>query len=759
MNESSELQHAFSTVVNVCNETRYMNALFEEHGEAYRYAACFTQRVEASISFLSYLSWQYMRTAICEIREVFDFEFEKPIVSTNISNIFSLLGAFILLSHLLRACFRSRKLHRRGEDTLMIITACALILCFFPAWYLRSEDTSSLGFFYEDNITNCALDLHKTFPNAIRIDRLYTIIVLETRLYNSVHSVLDTKVGDVSLRDVCGTCAMQFFARDRSENELILHLIMKKDLQRPMNRLVSVSFTFPLHTTSAWRKKFAEEISVQHPQILGLSQAQYERDVQASVDSRSMLGPYTFGIVFFVMLAGTLDVVLCLQVLFVLLIVLLFGITLCAAIGIPFSPYNRLITPLIVGTGVDSALIFFDAFSSDPTKIRQPVPSIIASHLTTIFSFFIGLILPVQYVRFFFAQCIMTLAISLVMQLCIFPGIVIRRNKRRQPISGRMSRIIIYISFLCVMISLVFCSFNFQLPVTKFDLRHQLATFTATYRGLEIQNEFLKSDYSLVYVRLDGPSQQWENLNDRLIEKGLVPLMQWYPDFQRANVSIDDWISHPLNHIRYGPLVSKQGSLQVYGASYANNMSAYEQAKEMQLLSQLSPQQNVCVANFDRLGSYTLISTLNVLYILACASVMISGITGIVISRWRGIGVLVSIAITYALSFVLICTFKIQLHMMSISALLVSPGIVVDFSMHLALDPFALRPVFWSACSNAASMIPLMMSNVRGVSDFAIVFSIFVCVGFCCASISSALHIFKYDVLQSAESELPINSL
>ena len=102
----------------------------------------------------------------------------------------------------------------------------------------------------------------------------------------------------------------------------------------------------------------------------------------------------------------------------------------------------------------------------------------------------------------------------------------------------------------------------------------------------------------------------------------------------------------------------------------------------------------------------------------------LSTVAAVALSGYLGVVAIVAVLGAYGATLGLVATLGIPVHIMVISALVVLPGIVIDYVLHLTFSVDTLVAVLFSYLTSSASFVPYLLSHTPGVRHFAEVYLI-----------------------------------
>ena len=185
-------------------------------------------------------------------------------------------------------------------------------------------------------------------------------------------------------------------------------------------------------------------------------------------------------------------------------------------------------------------------------------------------------------------------------------------------------------------------------------------------------------------------------------------------------------------------------------APYRRGSNARDDFAQLRHMASLGPP-DTCVTSFERLGGYTIVQTYSHLWILVLASAVFSTIAGVTISGWIGTTASLALLGSFATTLGALGALHVHIHIMCVAALVILPGIVIDYVLHLTYSEDTLPAVIFSCLTTVAGFAPYTFSRTQGIRDFAIVFILGMGTGLLYALLAVSLKTARYTAVASAE--------
>tara|TARA_B110000046_G_scaffold25053_2_gene24246 strand:- start:3022 stop:5433 length:2412 start_codon:yes stop_codon:yes gene_type:complete len=755
---------------DVCDASR--PGLFEGDGAEMDYARCMALHPSPFDYVLTLYSRSTVRHMLCPVEALFAASVSTTADTDAPPTVAALLRgaacAWILAGGIALARVRgtgsvARRLGRHAWKTCA--WWCVLLALMTPLALWRDRTSDMYDFYIHDEHSRCAFDILRSHPGAVANTRLLSVLapsVADMRR-TLIDVVLAERVdGAPPLSAVCGYCGLQCLSRTDGDDDfrvaraVVLGEEYDSDV-RDAAEPVLCSIVLPDRdvVNQTWPRRFSQRLVERD--VTFLSVEQFQVDLQASLSTQTGLMVTSTLTLVAITYAALRSVRLTVACVFWLTCSIVIADGLGAALGIGHSPWNMLIAPIAIGVGSDAMFILHQQFLRGGTGwVDRAFPSILASYATTTSTFLVGLLIAVPHLRRFFASCVLCMTTVLTMQYTLFP-LCIRRcvdaSCDEVPKLRPSPR-------LCKAAWAVLCAYavlvaggSERTVASKFDLGSQLAGGTRTHRVLEYMSAHGTRARAPVYVKfdLDDPGAR-DAVHAASV--GMEPLFDWTLEFDGdlANAaSLDAWLQKPFNRARFNSLVSARSGVAVYTAPFATTATTEEDAA---FVRGLVRGEGVCAASFERLGPYTLQRLLHFVAWLCGVSLAVTGVFAVMLGGPRALAVLVSVLGTYALLLGTLALLRINVTFMVASCLIILPGLVVDFSLHLCFDLHTTRAVCFTAASSVGSMLPYLASPLQGVRSFAQVYVAAIAIGALAGIASTAVKRAEYERLRADASEM-----
>ena len=150
--------------------------------------------------------------------------------------------------------------------------------------------------------------------------------------------------------------------------------------------------------------------------------------------------------------------------------------------------------------------------------------------------------------------------------------------------------------------------------------------------------------------------------------------------------------------------------------------------------------QRASLAAPERVAEYTLDRVTRWFAIVAApVAVCIATATGVLLARWHGLVVPLTLALPYVSLVLIVCALGLRAHISIVAASLAAMGVLVDFSLYVAYNPDAWPAVAVASLVTLLGVSPLVLSDVPATQAFAIIYAGLVVVGalFAVASVAT----------------------
>ena len=765
----------------MCADTRLdaaMRAAFRASGQAIQLIRCVLYADPGLYKFVTHFSWAQVRNVFCSSDDVgVDDDDASGARAGRLALGARLgIGALFMCVPWLLVKYKNPlvKIHRwRVLTALWWVALLTTVICSGGTLSAETVGATRLeDYYYRDDVTRCAFDVLEQVPGAVFSNRIVNVAAPASLALDAFHAVTRTSVLNASLADMCGFCDLTVMdAAGHTPANVTMHLVTEDALRGGTpaaewgsggrdtddgDDLVVFSLALPSFVHASWVRELMRALP-QHmpPRAMWLNTEQLQADVQDTVTRESNLSVYSALCVSAILLCGVYrpgrgacgSVALSSLVLVTLGLGLLLAQRLAALVGVPSSPYNMMIAPIVLGNGVDSVLIMLAARDRGHHKWAvRSCPSIVASQLSTLCSFGIGLVFRVAHFYHFFVFSIVGLAVSCALQITMFPALITVCTTSRKGTAPPTLSPRAWWRVGCALSVVVAATGAFVLasyrPITlTFEMLTNLHEDTVSHRFFRdaVMNRADAVAPLTVLTRGIDDSVDWEGIRalPRLFNGSMVN--NWHDTYVASgSASLDEWLSDPVAHVMYNRVISGERSAVTMLAPYRLQGDAWTDYEDL-LRMHAMERATYCVASFERIGGYTIVQTYRHLWILLLASAALSTVASVAIAGWFGVAALFALGASYAATIGMIAAMRIHVHNMVVAALIILPGIVVDYVLHLTYSEDTLQAVVFSFLTGVGSFVPYMMSHTAGIRDFATVFVIGLCAGIVSACLAVAV--------------------
>ena len=580
----------------------------------------------------------------------------------------------------------------------------------------QAPEVNLSGFYYRDEITACAFDLTRTFPSTILRDRVFTAATSSSSSVALYDAMRHLRVRNATLAETCGHCGLFIVSGPR---EAALDFYANRSSGN-----VTFAVLLPTSLGAAWQREFAASMpTIAAADAVWMSAAQIMADLRPA-ESEAALSAISGLIVCVLLFAGVFrpgrGVAGAVALVVVCIATLTLGVISAQSVArlakVPPSPYDPMVMPIIFGTGVDAVLIMLDA--RDRGHIKWGVrccPSIVASQMSTMCSFVVGLVLQVEHFFNFFSFACLSVLISCAMQISLFPVLVSRLTRKIQVVScgSEAWHVVKWATIVVACVSSSLAAWNMRPVVLSFELLTQLQSQSISARFL---NHVTQSSAGVSNAPLYSICS---NLESPQLSMQAAPMLDWRSDLQASTSGFEEWKEEPMNRILYADMFRGNQSVSIHMAQYGFGSHASLDAEELARMHSLDTP-GCCTTSLERVGGYTVTRVFSRMWVLMLASTVASALAGAVISGWAGLSVMFTIASSYIGILLFISASGMRMHMMSIAALVIVPGVIVDYTLHLTYSKDTAIAVLFSCATSVGSFLPYSLaSSIPGVRDFA----------------------------------------
>ena len=737
-----------------------MERSFQQGGVFFELAACATRDMSFDQVYLSYLAWAPFRAMVCS---------PTTTAGGRLSDAHASVGgrtayAAIVIASLVALSFASTRvnaLSKARHATLLACWAAVAIACVPALLWLPRPDMDVDGFYYHDDLTSCAFEFQRTLPEANLRNRVTSLVAPLASLKVMYDDVRELQVRNASLRTLCGHCSLYAFTLHGAHG-LNEHLVLGRRPPVGDSELGLVNVLLPANVPREWAREWTEEVGRVVGARAGASFTnihQAERDLVASIGSNGRLYAASMAATLVALCAAMRTYArdaraacgLAVLVLFVVAGSIGIGEAVCTLFSLPTTPYNAVIAPIVLGTGVDASLILMNAFRAT-SSLAIAWPSIVASQATTLLSFAIGTLLPVPHIRWFFVHSMVTMATSFLVQVAFFSYAAKHASYGKlgdATSQGAPPPRLWQWSVLAIALLWAAAGAAWRPPRVEFNMQNQISSAMQTYRFLASTATANRSQVVPMYAFVRSVDANWTDVYRRMSRLDATPVLDWHADFVESRApNLSAWRERPSTQLVFETLVSDAGPSAVYANLRLDvdmewgfgSQGGYTDA--LQRLEDLRTP-DVCFASFDLMDGHTLSRVVAAVWTLALASCGLCTLLALSIARHHGLACFAALLMSYALALACLSAMRIKVHMMLVAAFLVAPGLLTDYIMHMTFNADTRTAVAWSAFTSMVSIAPYAASSSRGLRDFAIAYAVLV--------IAGALHAFAITCTRSAE--------
>lgn len=446
--EMAELMTFLESLPSVCEDEDSVHQLhksFLGHGTFANLVRCAVSHDENVALYAGVFDPGMFRQFMC-VDQISSQSPQKKNLPKSDMTVSKIMTILILLGMVLMAVgymWRRGEKFRRRRTLINVWWFTFFSLC-MPLSFGNTRVVDPADFMVRDDVTSCAFDVERMLPRSVAKDQTFTVIAPLQQVHEAYKHVMHTplEVGrlfregseNTTLAEQCGGCAFLAWNRTHMPSvPLMKDLIVGGGTYPSGSGDVAFSVRMPMTTTKDARRNYLRTLSERVSDKVVFAHAE-----QAVVDSERSASPDPA----IVVLSMTTMVVLAqfaariyvekgawpvtLSIVFMLSGVITTADAFGSLLGIPFSPFNVLAFPLVVGTGMDSLFLMLHQRGTGARDwIARAQPSIVASQLSTTTCFAIGALVNVPHIRNFFLYLILCVLISLVLQLTWFPSVIV----------------------------------------------------------------------------------------------------------------------------------------------------------------------------------------------------------------------------------------------------------------------------------------------------------------------------------------------
>lgn len=629
-------------------------------------------------------------------------------------------------------------------------------------------------FIVRDRVTDCAFQVTDVVPRVVAKDHSFTVISPATAAVDALDRVLRTPVaterGPTTLYEECGMCGLTAWNRSEMPSPSLVRTLILSDAPA-VHGDVAFSLQLPPSMDDASRTSFVRDLDVGSDDVLFANVQQTMIDSEASAQPDLWIMASSAGLLFAFAEGGARAYVTSGSVALTTCAVFLLGITVVISTAIssltrvPPSPFNMLGFPLVLGTGVDSLFLFLHQRSRHGRRwIGRTLPSVAASQLSTLATFLVGVVVDIPHVRYFFVFMAVCVVVSFALQVTALPAAIVLCSRARVPPREQQARprstwrLAAPIVAAVVLWSVVIL---YHQPVGKrFDLRTQLREDTMTHRFMAAMDGVMESPMALVYALTDGfdDGAEWSTVDETALGWDCAPgmrSMSWHAQMP-PGVPLREWLNDTRVRYTVQPFLNTaaQSSVALFVSGFDMGVDAGRSFDELTCMAERSTNRT-CFASFERLGGYTVVKLVEHLRWLAAVSCVLCTAVGGVVLRGRGVLALLALALSYGGVVGVMSMSGIPIDMLLVAVMLIAPGLVVDYTLHLLFHRDATLAVLLSSASSVASALPYLAMPVEGIRHFVVVYALFLVLGVLHAFALTATTelVVAYHSVRTAEEE------
>ena len=658
----------------------------------------------------------------------------------------------------------------------------------------RTQPSNSVyDFFWMDDTTKCFFDLKERFPHGFMDTRNLLLIARgpdAIALFERVRS-LPINLRNETLDEVCGYCSMYAFSNgtlrrpsaawmkallmngtvpDGEDDVLILMEVPEQttrvftDALDALRLQAERAHSAPsARATPAFRASSAAGDERSLPRFLYVTQEQMNRDVEASAKTAAWRGLTSVALVcacLFVSLSRTRSrhpLRLALSTLLAMIGILTVASSACQLFGIQTNAFSVVVAPMILGVGVDNIMIIVAACNRGKERdvwaaMRHCTRSIVAATFTTCVCFAFGAaFLPVPNIRSVCQQSLVFFVVSGIGQLTLFPALVEWTGLRRSP---KPMRALPVSAFLMAAAGLALFAASLAVhgpPPVRFELQDQLRAETLTAQSVTNVLDRYGGGPSLTYALVqDHESVDWERVEATLEALPSADLVSWHRYYVASeHATVAAWMGERANAVLFGNFVNTSSgeSVLIARTRYPRDTTPLEKHDATLALDTLrTGGAGACVFNSDLLGGYTItkLSRGTLLLVLATSAVCV--LVGFSFIGARCAIIVPTLFMTYASLLGCVNVLGFGLDMILLVALLITPGLITDYALHMAHDVRNAEAVLASAATSVLSLVPFASVAVASVRHFMLLYILMIGVG-CVWTIALIYPVHRYSVV------------
>lgn len=628
---------------------------------------------------------------------------------------------------------------------LLAISMSAQNLCPPKMW--KSDD-----FIYKGKLTSCSKRITEQIPYAIREEDLLSVIVTDVnadvgKIFDTVMSLsVDSNL--TTVYDACGTCRLHVteLAGATFETPAAVRLLTKTNMPQPplVLSLVLPTATDKTVVTDALTNMMGivGKPDDSADQLSYLYGPQLENDIQISAESisvwHSMLSTVLVVLLLYIAISKTRSrrpLCLCTLTLFSMGVVIFVGTTICRLLQIPVGPFSVLVGPMVLGIGVDAILVILCHCNLEKkdrnvwSALSKCFGSLIASIVTTCIGFTGGIVAPLPIVRNLCQEFVVSFAVCGLSQVTLFPTLIELTGLKRSPVPQKPWRHSVHlIAFFLVLIVVPFSLRG--MPTIQFNWTSQLSQSTISAHAFNgIEERFgMAPSFAYVLMRNDTSADEWHLIEDNI--RKCVPTakpLSWHSfseDLVKENAVFAATFAErgTLDYSTFfRHTAAPDGSSVIVTMMPQSNNSVAARAQTLRCLSAAG---GVCAHESGMVYSYTMVKLSEITAFLAVLMCVLSIVIAFVISssKCKAIRTILVMPLSYICVCGIMRITQIDLDMQIMVALIIAPGIIADYALHMVHNPLNSHATCMSAVTTVCSLIPFVFVEIPSMRNFAIVY-------------------------------------
>ena len=654
---------------------------------------------------------------------------------------------------------------------------------------LASRTVSSesvYDFFWVDDATSCFFELQSKFPRSFLDTRNLLLLTRGPRaaaLLDRVRS-LPLNAANETLEGVCGYCSMLAFsngtlrkpsvywmqallmngtAHSEDDEEEVMVLM---EVPERATRVLTDGLEALRAEAQTLSAKASEESSP-IPSFLYVTQDQMNRDVQASAETSPWRGAGSVFLVcacLFASLSRTRSrhpLRLALATLFAMVGIITVASAVCQLLGIHTNAFSIVVAPMILGVGVDNVMIIVAACNRGKERdvwgaMRHCARSIVAATFTTCVCFAFGAaFLPIPNIRSVCQQSLVFFLVSGAGQLTLFPALVEWTGLRRSPRPAIGLPISMFLVAAAGLALFALTLVVHGAPPVRFELQDQMRSDTMTARSVTSVLDRYGGGPSLTYALVhDHSAADWPRIEAAMEALPSADLVSWHRFYAASDhSSVDAWMGERASSVLFGDFVDVRSKESVLLARtrYPRDTTPLEKHDATLALDALrTGGAGACLFNSDLLGGYTItkLSHGTLRLVLATSAVCVA--VGFAFIGARCAIIVPTLLMTYSSLLGCVGALGIGLDMILLVALLITPGLITDYALHMSHDVRNAEAVMASAATSVLSLVPFVGVAVASVRNFMLLYILMIAFG-CVWTIALIYPVHRYTIAATTD--------